>query len=155
MPDPQHAQQSSNARPLFWAGLIGAGAMLTLVLAVVIGYWLGRQDTPAAASVATVASTTAPVSTVNNRHLSVQPIITDPVVQASTPQPLVTAALPADTALAGEELDLHDDEQSRLQQQKKNLKQQVQDSETLMKLKAERIAALEAELAAEGVATTP
>jgi hypothetical protein len=155
MPDP-HTPPQQYTRRLVWAGLLGAGAMLTLVLAVLIGYWLGRQDTPSTPQPAIAPHTsTDPATSINNRHLPVQPIITDPVVLAPIPDPTTRTALPTDTALAGEELDLHQDEQSRLQQQQQSLKQQVQDSETLMKLKAEQIAALEAQLAAESPQATP
>lgn len=152
MPD-SPLPQPNDSRRLIWAGLLGAGAMLTLVLAVLMGYWLGRQDQPTTATNKTAS--VDPVATLNNRHLPVQPIITDPVVLVPSTDPTTSTPLPADTALAGEELDLHQDEQSRLQQQKQSLKQQVQDSQTLIKLKAEQIAALEAQLAAEDTQATP
>jgi hypothetical protein len=114
--------------------------MLLLVVAVLVGYWLGRQDQPRASLTpppSTVVTPTTPAS-----HIALQPIITDPVVA----DPVTAAPLPADTALAGEELDVHTDEQTRLAQQKQSLNQQLSESDQLIQLKAQQIAALEAQL---------
>lgn len=132
--------------------------MLLLVVAVLIGYWLGsRSSTPSTPQAAAPVAT--PTVKPNPATLPLQPIITDPVtdavqapgatITASEPStdPLLTAPLPADTALAGEEIDRHSDEQQRLAQQKQILQQQKQDSDELMQLKEERIKALEAQLA--------
>lgn len=141
MTTPDTSSSVSNARPLLWAGLVGAAAMLLLVVAVLVGYWLGRQDQPNISPTTTTASTQATQAN-PTRSIALQPIITDPVVA----EPVITAPLPADTALAGEELDVHTDEQTRLAQQKQSLDQQLSDSEQLIQLKAQQIAALEAQL---------
>ncbi|MEY4515887.1 MAG: hypothetical protein RL180_233 [Pseudomonadota bacterium] len=141
MTTPDTSSSVSNARPLLWAGLVGAAAMLLLVVAVLVGYWLGRQDQPNISPATTAASTQATQAN-PTRSIALQPIITDPVVA----EPVITAPLPADTALAGEELDVHTDEQTRLAQQKQSLDQQLSDSEQLIQLKAQQIAALEAQL---------
>jgi hypothetical protein len=150
MTTPDTSSTASNTRPLLWAGLGGAAAMLLLVVAVLVGYWLGRQDQPNISPTTTTASTQA-TQTTPTRSIALQPIITDPVVA----EPVITAPLPADTALAGEELDVHTDEQTRLSQQKQSLDQQLSDSEQLIKLKAEQIAALEAQLNAAPAPVKP
>jgi hypothetical protein len=155
--NPQTPTPNPN-RGLIFAALAGAGAMLLLVVAVLMGYWLGSRSAPTPTH-ATAAPVATPTVKPNPATLPLQPIITDPVtdlvqtpvatITASEPNtdPLLTAPLPADTALAGEEIDRHGDEQQRLAQQKQILQQQKQDSDELMKLKEERIKALEAALA--------
>ena len=148
MTTPPTPSAVSNTRPLLWAGLAGAAAMLLLVLAVLVGYWLGRSDQPQAqsqaqAQAAHTTATHASNPTARAEHLDLQPIVTNPI---ATTDPSLTATLPADTALAGEELDVHQDEQTRLLQQKQSLNQQVNDSTQLIQLKAQQIADLEKQL---------
>lgn len=148
MTTPPTPSAVSNTRPLLWAGLAGAAAMLLLVLAVLVGYWLGRSDQPQAqpqaqAQAAHTTATHASNPTARAERLDLQPIVTNPI---ATTDPSLTATLPADTALAGEELDVHQDEQTRLLQQKQSLNQQVNDSTQLIQLKAQQIADLEKQL---------
>lgn len=139
-------------RLLLLGALAGAAAVLLLVLAVLIGYWLGRSSQP---SVDTAATQPAGTAATRAESTFLPPVITEPLAEPVTAantdplssDPLVTAPLPADPALAAEEVDRHSDEQQRLANQKQTLNQQVGDSNQLIELKAEQIRLLEAELA--------
>lgn len=144
-------------RLLLLGALAGAAAVLLLVLAVLIGYWLGRSSQP---SVDTAATQPADTAATRAESTFLPPVITEPLAEPVTAantdplstdplssDPLVTASLPADPALAAEEVDRHSDEQQRLANQKQTLNQQVGDSNQLIELKAEQIRLLEAELA--------
>ena len=154
---PQHQPQSNDPNPLSPANnpnrllligaLGGAAAVLLLVLAVLIGFWMGRSSQPSTqttAQPATATTTTPPAATI------LPPVVIEPLadpVTTSTTDPLLTAPLPTDPALAAEEADRLSDEQQRLAAQKQTLSQQVTDSNQLIELKAEQIRLLEAELA--------
>lgn len=150
-------------RLILIGALGGAAAVLLLVVAVLIGYWLGRtsqpslppnpqsgqQPTPARLTETPSAPASTgllpPASSATATDAAADVTLTP---RASlTPDPVLTTPIPTDPALAAEEIDRHTDEQQRLAAQKQTLSQQVTDSNQLIELKAEQIRLLEAELA--------
>ncbi len=123
-------------RLLLLGALGGAMAILLLVIAILIGYWLGRTSQPNAVQ---------PTQTAHTPSSPATPASLLPAVV--TDDPLIATPLPADPALAAEEIDRHSDQQQQLTTQKQTLSQQVTDSNQLIELKAEQIRLLEAELA--------
>lgn len=141
-PDPANPN-----RLLLIGALCGAAAVLLLVIAILIGYWLGRTSQPNVTTNGTAIANPAPATATTTTAPSFLPaVITEPVEAVDT-DPLLTAPLPTDPALAAEEVDRLSDEQQRLAAQKQTLSQQVTDSNQLIELKAEQIRLLEAELA--------
>lgn len=141
-PDPTNPN-----RLLLIGALCGAAAVLLLVIAILIGFWLGRSSQPNTQEPAAVPSVAAAPT---HEPTLLPPVITDPLAAPVTMDdldPLLTAPLPTDPALAAEEVDRLSDEQQRLAAQKQTLSQQVTDSNQLIELKAEQIRLLEAELA--------
>lgn len=120
----------------------GAAAVLALVVAVLIGYWLGRTSEPSPVP-STMSAVTSPSL--------LPPVITESInnePSASLDTEFTSSLpLPTDPALAAEEIDRHSDQQQQLTAQKQTLSQQVTDSNQLIELKAEQIRLLEAELA--------
>lgn len=142
-PDPTNPN-----RLLLIGALCGAAAVLLLVIAILIGFWLGRTSQPNTQEPAAVPSVAA--ASTHAEPTFLPPVITDPLAAPVTTDdldPLLTAPLPTDPALAAEEVDRLSDEQQRLAAQKQTLSQQVTDSNQLIELKAEQIRLLEAELA--------
>lgn len=139
-PDPTNPN-----RLLLIGALCGAAAVFLLVIAILVGYWLGRTSQPNVTTNEAAAATPA-TTTASSSATFLPAVITEPA-EATTTDPMLTAPLPSDPALAAEELDRHTDEQQRLAAQKQTLSQQVTDSNQLIELKAEQIRLLEAELA--------
>ena len=139
-PDPANPN-----RLLLIGALCGAAAVLLLVIAILIGYWLGRSSQPSVDAIATTAASTTAAST--GADPTQLPAVRIEPVPTATVDPALGTPLPTDPALAAEEVDRLSDEQQRLDAQKQTLSQQVTDSNQLIELKAEQIRLLEAELA--------
>ena len=141
-PDPANPN-----RLLLIGALCGAAAVLLLVIAILIGYWLGRSSQPSVdAGAATAAAATSTTASTGADPAQLPAVRIEPVPTA-TVDPALSTPLPTDPALAAEEVDRLSDEQQRLDAQKQTLSQQVTDSNQLIELKAEQIRLLEAELA--------
>lgn len=138
---PPHTTANPN-RLMLLGALGGAAAVLALVVAVLIGYWLGRTSEPSPVP-STMSAVTSPSL--------LPPVITESInnePSASLDTEFTSSLpLPTDPALAAEEIDRHSDQQQQLTTQKQTLSQQVTDSNQLIELKAEQIRLLEAELA--------
>ena len=155
IPTPPSNPTSNPNRLLLIGALGGAVAVLILVVAVLIGYWLGRTSQPhdnANIRAATPSSTAQNSTTASMATPSLlAPVITAPLdgTDSVTPDTGVSGStsIPTDPALAAEEIDRHSDQQQQLTAQKQTLSQQVSDSNQLIELKAEQIRLLEAELA--------
>ena len=141
-PDPANPN-----RLLLIGALCGAAAVLLLVIAILIGYWLGRSSQPSVdAGAATAAAATSTTASTGADPTQLPAVRIEPLPTA-TVDPALSTPLPTDPALAAEEVDRLSDEQQRLDAQKQTLSQQVTDSNQLIELKAEQIRLLEAELA--------
>lgn len=143
IPTPPSQPTANPNRLLLLGAFGGAAAVLLLVVAVLIGYWLGRTSQPSTEDLAK-PTTTSDRSTAPS---VLPPVVMDGVPSASLDIDISSTPLPTDPALAAEEIDRHSDEQQRLATQKQTLNQQVTDSNQLIDLKAEQIRLLEAELA--------
>ena len=134
-------------RLLLLGALGGALAVLLLVVAVWVGYQLGRSSQQSVAAAAQVSAVPTPTATPTATQQAVLPPVTVEPAATAKSDPALTAALPTDPALAAEEIDLHSEQQQQLIAQKQSLNQQVSDSNQLIELKTEQIRLLEAELA--------
>ncbi|ENW83438.1 hypothetical protein F909_00449 [Acinetobacter sp. ANC 3929] len=141
--------QTENSK-LLW--MIIAGMSVVVVLFLAVQWFLAQKDqqtsttTTQPVATKTVATPAEPTTTATEETAATS-AVAEPIqlVEAS----IIKDPIPANDALAKEEIAKLDDIHQQLQDQQHDLKQQNSDVDTLLKLKEDQIKLLEAQIAAQ------
>ncbi len=140
--------QTQNSK-LLW--MIIGGISVVVVLFLAIQWFLSQKDQQ---STTTATQPIAEKTIISKAETTVSPDINTASSEVAAPIQLVEEAivkspLPSNDSLAKEEIAKLDDIHQQLQDQQRDLKQQNNDVDTLLKLKEDQIKLLEAQISAQ------
>ena len=140
--------QTQNSK-LLW--MIIGGISVVVVLFLAIQWFLSQKDQQ---STSTATQPIAEKTIISKAETTVSPNINTASSEVAAPIQLVEESvvkppLPSNDSLAKEEIAKLDDIHQQLQEQQRDLKQQNNDVDTLLKLKEDQIKLLEAQISAQ------
>lgn len=140
--------QTQNSK-LLW--MIIGGISVVVVLFLAIQWFLSQKDQQ---STSTATQPIAEKTIISKAETTVSPNINTASSAVAAPiqlveESVVNSPLPSNDSLAKEEIAKLDDIQQQLHDQQRDLKQQNNDVDTLLKLKEDQIKLLEAQISAQ------